>query len=88
MTTNELLDTGQRHRADKPPVDEPELSVSLLAEDLYVVLSPTMTLGFVERVGTVFVALSGPDLARAVEVRQSLSWNVAIDAVRDSYRNT
>jgi hypothetical protein len=58
-----------------------EPSIAILREDLYVVLSAKTTLGFVERVGNVFVSLVGPDLARAVEVSQTLSWDAAVNAV-------
>ncbi|WP_218840040.1 hypothetical protein [Salinibacterium xinjiangense] len=38
-------------------------------------------MGFVERVGSVYVALSGERQIRAVEVGQSLSWDVAVEMV-------
>jgi hypothetical protein len=55
--------------------------ISLVGEDMYCVLSETDTLGFVHRVGNVFVALSGDNLGHAVEVGQSLSWDRAVDMV-------
>ena len=55
--------------------------ISLVGDDLYCVLSETDTLGFVHRVGNVYVALSGDNLGHAVEVGQSLLWDVAIEMV-------
>lgn len=55
--------------------------ISLVGDDLYCVLSERDTLGFVHRVGNVFVALSGDNLGHAVEVGQSLSWDRAVDMV-------
>lgn len=45
---------------------------------------PAVTIGFIEKVGSVYVSLVGPDLARAVEVRQSLSREQAVAAVRNA----
>jgi hypothetical protein len=55
--------------------------IALVGDDLYCVLSETDTLGFVNKVGNVFVALSGDNLGRAVEVGQSLSWDQAVEMV-------
>jgi hypothetical protein len=55
--------------------------ISLVGDDLYCVLSERDTLGFVHRVGTVFVALSGDNLGHAVEVGQSLWWDRAVEMV-------
>lgn len=55
--------------------------IALVGDDLYCVLSETDTLGFVHKVGNVFVALSGDNLGRAVEVGQSLSWDQAVEMV-------
>jgi hypothetical protein len=55
--------------------------ISLVGDDLYCVLSERDTLGFVHRVGNVFVALSGDNLGHAVEVGQSLSWDRAVEMV-------
>jgi hypothetical protein len=60
--------------------------IALLREDIYVVLSEQQTMGFVHKVGNVFVALSGGDLGRACEVGQSLSWDEAVAMVRRSWR--
>ena len=64
----------------------PTPEIALLREDIYVVLSEQQTMGFVHKVGNVFVALSGGDLARACEVGQSLSWDEAVAMVRRSWR--
>jgi hypothetical protein len=55
--------------------------ISLVGDDLYCVLSETDTLGFVHKVGNVFVALAGDNLGHAVEAGQSLSWDQAVDMV-------
>lgn len=59
--------------------------VALLRDDLYAVLGTDETMGFVERVGNVFVALSGSDINHAVEVGQSLSWDQAVHMVHYRY---
>ena len=41
-------------------------------------------LGYIHRVGAVYVALSGESLDRAVEVGQSLGFQQALDRVRAS----
>jgi hypothetical protein len=46
------------------------------------VMTERETLGFVQRVGTVYVALSGDILSHAVEVGQSLSLERAVRMVR------
>jgi len=55
--------------------------IALVGDDLYCVLSETDTLGFVHKVGNVFVALGGDNLGHAVEVGQSLSWDQAVNMV-------
>jgi hypothetical protein len=56
--------------------------VALVTEDVYSVMTERETLGFVQRVGTVYVALSGDILSHAVEVGQSLSLERAVRMVR------
>lgn len=56
--------------------------IALIGDDMYSVLSETQTLGYVYRVGNVFVALHGSDFGHAVEVGQTLSWQHAVDIVR------
>jgi hypothetical protein len=63
----------------------PTPEIALLREDIYVVLSADQTLGFVHKVGNVYVALSGGDLGRACEVGQSLSWDEAVAMVRRAW---
>ncbi|SOE70606.1 hypothetical protein SAMN06296378_2273 [Salinibacterium xinjiangense] len=58
-----------------------EPSITLVRDDVYAVLDICETMGFVERVGSVYVALSGERQIRAVEVGQSLSWDVAVEMV-------
>jgi hypothetical protein len=62
----------------------PTTQIALIGDDMYSVLSDTTTLGFVYKVGNVFVALSGPDFGRAVEVGQTLSFDRAVELVRET----
>ncbi|CAN5251997.1 hypothetical protein BH11ACT4_BH11ACT4_20930 [soil metagenome] len=55
--------------------------ISLISENTYCVLSAEETMGYVDKVGNVFVAHSGGDLSHAVEVGQSLSWDEAVSMV-------
>lgn len=55
-----------------------EATTKVIAEDLVEVTADGTTVGFVQKVGRVFVALRGPDLGRAVEVGQSLSREQAL----------
>jgi hypothetical protein len=61
--------------------------ISLLRENLYCVLAQTCTMGYVERVGNVFVALAGSESHHAVEVGQSLSFDVAVSMVERSFHS-
>jgi hypothetical protein len=61
-----------------------EPDIALVGEETYAVLSPTATLGFIYRAGNIYVALSGSDLGHAIEVGQSLSWDVAVTIVERS----
>ena len=82
----DTLQTGERRRhASHQVSDQTAPSIAIIHEDLYAVLGPRETMGFVERVGTVFVALYGPDLGRAVEVGQSLSWDLCVGMIRREY---
>jgi hypothetical protein len=49
--------------------------------DLYEVVHDGRVVGYVEVVGHVFVALTGPRYDRAEEVRQALSFSEAIEAL-------
>ena len=75
----------RRRRPTRQVSDSTEPSIAIVRENLYAVLSIRETMGFVERVDRVFVALHGPDLARAVEVGQSLSWDECVAMVRDAH---
>jgi hypothetical protein len=59
-----------------------DLTVALVTEDVYSVMTDRDTLGFVQKVGTVYVALSGDILSHAVEVGQALSLDRAVRMVR------
>ena len=60
------------------------VSVAMVSDDLFSLLTPSETLGFVHKVGSVYVSLSGSDLSHAVEVGQSLSWDRAVEIVRSA----
>jgi hypothetical protein len=59
-----------------------EATIALVTDDVYSVMTDQDTLGFVHKVGTVYVALSGDILSHAVEVGQSLSLERAVRMVR------
>jgi hypothetical protein len=59
-----------------------DLTVALVTEDVYSVMTDRETLGYVHRVGTVYVALSGDILSHAVEVGQAHSLDRAVRMVR------
>jgi hypothetical protein len=59
-----------------------DVSVAMVSDDLFALLTDTETLGYVHKVGRVYVSLRGSDLSHAVEVAQSLSWDRALEAVR------
>jgi hypothetical protein len=59
-------------------------NIALVTDDVYGVMDERETLGYVQKVGTVYVALSGDVLSHAVEVGQSLSWDAAVEMVRFS----
>ena len=52
--------------------------VALISDDLYCVMTASDTLGYIHKVGNVYVALAGADLNHAVEVGQSLSLDRSI----------
>lgn len=61
-----------------------DLTVALVTDDVYSVMTDRDTLGYVQKVGAVYVALSGDILSHAVEVGQSLSLERAVRMVRAS----
>lgn len=81
----DTLQTSERRRRPQHQHTSTEPQIAIVRDDLYAVLAARETMGFVERVGSVFVALYGPDLARAVEVGQSLSWDHCVGMVRREY---
>jgi hypothetical protein len=70
-----LLSSAARNSSADPVV-------ALVTEDVYSVMTDRETLGFVHKVGTVYVALSGDVLSHAVEIGQSLEWDKAVRMVR------
>jgi len=59
-----------------------EPAIALVTDDVYSVMDDRETLGYIHKVGNVYVALRGDVLSHAVEVGQSLSWEQAIQMVR------
>ena len=59
-------------------------SVAKISEELFSVLGPNDTVGFVHKVGPVYVALQGSEINHAVEVGQTLSWDRAVEIVRSA----
>ncbi|QOC25161.1 hypothetical protein IC744_01845 [Microbacterium hominis] len=53
--------------------------------DRYEIRNGDETVGYVEAVGAVFVALRGPDYARSVEILQTLVFERAVEAVTGVY---
>ncbi|MCS5723084.1 hypothetical protein N1028_13185 [Herbiconiux sp. CPCC 203407] len=70
MSTMHLISNGQNY------------SVERQASGLYRVLAGDRLLGFVERAGSVYVALSGSRYNRAVEAGQALSLAAAVALLR------
>jgi hypothetical protein len=58
--------------------------IALVSDDVYSVMNEDNTLGFIHKVGPVYVALSGDVLSHAVEIGQSLTWDQAVSIVRSS----
>jgi hypothetical protein len=61
-------------------------SIALVSDDVYAVMSEANTLGYIHKVGTVYVCLHGDVLSHAVEVGQSLDWDQAVGLVRSAAR--
>ena len=72
MSTMQLISNGQSY------------SVERQASGLYRVLAGDRFLGFVERAGSVYVALSGSRYDRAVEAGQALSLAAAVALLRSA----
>ena len=62
----------------------PEVSVARVSDDLFSVSTRAETLGYVRKVGNVFVALRGSIFHHAVEVGQSLSADRAVQFVHSA----
>ncbi len=76
-------------RARVPAAVELEPEVAQIADDLYAILTAGQTImGFIQRAGSVYVALNGTDATRAVEVGKSLSWDVALETVRRGFSSS
>jgi hypothetical protein len=58
------------------------VSVAMINDELFALLTPSETLGYVHKVGRVYVAMRGADYNHAVEVGQTLSRERAIEIVR------
>lgn len=81
-------DVRVRLCVDADRIEAVRLKVVPRNSDLDEIRIGCLTLGYVERVGNVFVALIGERLDRAEECAQSLLWDVAAAAlVRHTKRN-
>lgn len=72
------------HSSTRHVLSDP--SIALVSDDVYSIMSRDNTLGYIHKVGPVFVALHGDVLSHAVEVGQSLDWDQAVGMVRASAR--
>jgi hypothetical protein len=59
-----------------------ESAFALVTDDVYSVMTEHETLGYIHKVGSVYVALRGDVLSHAVEIGQTLSWDKAVQMVR------
>ncbi|MCU1406581.1 MAG: hypothetical protein JWQ43_2884 [Glaciihabitans sp.] len=58
--------------------------IALVTDNVFSIMSEHDTLGFIHKAGSVYVALSGDVLSHSVEVGQSLTWEQALQMVRDN----
>lgn len=68
-------------RPEPPAPQDSAVWWELVDIDRYRVIADGRTVGFIDVVGAVFVALAGPRYARAVEVLQTLDFAAAVAAV-------
>jgi hypothetical protein len=66
--------------APSRPSPSSSVSTAMISDDLFVVLGAFETLGYIHKVGNVYVSLLGSSIDHAVEVEQSLSWDRAIES--------
>lgn len=71
---------------ERPAVSLSEPGIELVDEETFAARGPSGTLGFIQRVGNIFVALEGEHLSRAIEVGQSLSWDEALAMIVRAHR--
>lgn len=71
--------TAQRITPDEPAIE-------FVDDDLYSVIAVQGRIGYIHRVGNVFVALEGAHLPHAVEIGQSLSWDEAVAMLKRASR--
>jgi hypothetical protein len=77
-----LLSPAARESEHRDRDHHIDSTIALVTDDVYSVMTDRETLGYVHKVGIVYVALSGDILSHAVEVGQSLSWERAVQMVR------
>lgn len=56
-------------------------TIAVVADDVYCVMNDRQIVGYVHKVGNVYVALEGENVNHAVEVGQSLSWDTAVNMI-------
>ncbi|MDD7928875.1 hypothetical protein [Microbacterium thalli] len=74
-------------RRPEPARVEGDVRWELVDVDRYEVREGEVVLGYVDVVGAVFVALSGPWYSAAVELRQTLRFDEAIQTLRSTRRH-
>ncbi|WP_091500451.1 hypothetical protein [Microbacterium sp. cf332] len=74
-------------RRPAAPSTEADVRWEIVDVDRYEVREGEVVLGYVDVVGAVFVVLGGPWYAAAVELRQTLRFDEAIQTLRSSRRH-
>lgn len=74
-------------RRPDPAGTEAQVHWEIADVDRYEVREGDVVLGYIDVVGAVFVALSGPWYAAAVEVKQTLQFDEAVHTLRAAVRH-
>lgn len=74
-------------RRPEAPSTEVDVRWELVDVDRYEVREGEVTLGYIDVVGAVFVALGGPWYSAAVELRQTLRFDEAVQTLRSTRRH-
>lgn len=74
-------------RRPEPPRPGSGARWELVDVDRYEVREDDVVLGYIDVVGAVFVALSGPWYSASVEIRQTLRFDEAVHTLRSAHRH-